>query len=70
MRDFTIHIYEQLLQAIQDAGYTFLTFEQYCELRRHATLFSVTMWTNVLYSLSVRQRRKHSLMPKHHIISA
>ena len=34
MRDFTIHMYEQLLQAIQDAGYTFLTFEQYCELRR------------------------------------
>ena len=38
MRDFTIHIYEQLLQAIQDAGYTFLTFEQYCELRRNNNL--------------------------------
>ena len=38
MRDFTIHMYEQLLQAIQDAGYTFLTFEQYCELRRNNNL--------------------------------
>lgn len=34
MRDFTLHTYELLLQAIAEAGYTFLTFEQYCELKQ------------------------------------
>lgn len=34
MRDFTLHIYRQLLQTIAAAGYSYLTFEQYCELSR------------------------------------
>ena len=38
MRDFTVQIYKQLLQAIEEAGYAFLTFEQYCESKRNKSL--------------------------------
>jgi len=31
MPDFTIKIYKQLLEALKDAGYRFLTFEEYME---------------------------------------
>ena len=30
MRDFTLHIYRQLLESLLEQGYHFLTFEQYC----------------------------------------
>ena len=36
MRDFTLHSYEQLLQALKEAGYRFMTFEQYCETKPQA----------------------------------
>lgn len=38
MRDFTVQIYKQLLLAIEEAGYAFLTFEQYCESKRNKSL--------------------------------
>ncbi len=31
MKDFTLHTYSQLLQALKNADYTFLTFEQCCD---------------------------------------
>ena len=31
MRDFTLHIYKELLQAIKSAGYAFYTFEDWCD---------------------------------------
>ncbi|MEI6754765.1 MAG: hypothetical protein WCK78_16555 [Paludibacter sp.] len=31
MNDFTLHTYRQLLQALKNAGYLFLTFEEWCE---------------------------------------
>lgn len=34
MRDFTLKTYRKLLQALTDAGYAFLTFEQYCAIRQ------------------------------------
>ena len=34
MRDFTLRTYRQLLEALEGAGYTFLTFERYCTLRQ------------------------------------
>jgi len=34
MRDFTLKIYKELLIALQQANYKFLTFEQYCEGKR------------------------------------
>jgi hypothetical protein len=32
--DFTLKIYKQLLSALQDTGYEFITFEAYCEGKR------------------------------------
>jgi len=34
MRDFTLKIYKELLISLQQAGYEFLTFEQFCEGKR------------------------------------
>jgi len=34
MKDFTLTTYRQLLCALQQAGYTFLTFETYCEAQQ------------------------------------
>ena len=34
--DFTLKIYKQLLSALQNAGYEFITFEAYCEGKRPA----------------------------------
>ena len=31
MKDFTLHIYQELLLAITEAGYTFFTFENWCD---------------------------------------
>jgi hypothetical protein len=31
MKDFTLHIYNHLLQALKNANYTFLTFEEWCD---------------------------------------
>lgn len=36
MRDFTLQTYNELLHALNDAGYTFLTFEEYCAIRQGA----------------------------------
>lgn len=34
MRDFTLHTYQTLLASMQEAGYQFITFEQYCRGER------------------------------------
>ena len=36
MRDFTLRTYKRLLEALEAADYTFLTFEHYCTLRQSA----------------------------------
>ena len=41
MRDFTLKIYKQLLTALLQAGYEFITFEQYCSLSAGASLRSL-----------------------------
>ena len=38
MRDFTLKIYKELLITLQQTGYEFLTFEQYCNKRRRFRL--------------------------------
>lgn len=43
MRDFTLHSYETLLQALKEVGYRFLTFEQYCEAKPSAESRVVVM---------------------------
>lgn len=38
MRDFTIQIYKHLLHAIDDAGYAYVTFVEYCERKKNKNL--------------------------------
>jgi len=40
VRDFTLEIYKELLIALQQANYEFITFEQYCSLSAGASLRS------------------------------
>lgn len=40
MRDFTLSTYEQLLRTLQQVGYHFFTFEQYCQLNGNGTAMS------------------------------
>lgn len=41
MRDFTLHTYRKLLEALKAKGYTFLTFEQYCSAEELPQLYVI-----------------------------
>jgi len=53
-RDFTISCYRQLILDLQQAGYTFMTMEQYMDARQGRATMPVTKWVVLRHDVDLR----------------